>query len=280
MTADYLSFFESYAEISPLGIILMFLMTLMRIGPIMGLAPFLGAKIAPTFARAGLAIAISVIFLPIMMVNSSGLLETNMTFLGYALKEVLIGAVLGFLVAIPFYVVTSAGIYIDYLRGAAIMQSQDPSLAIQASPVGIFYNFFLIVLFFQIGGPFYFFEALRESYELIPVDSFFDQAFFNLNGAFWQTILGLINHVVSIAMQLAAPSLLAILMAEMFLGVANRLAPQVQIAFLGMSIKSLLGLFLLWAAWFFVLKQFTKQSIDWLNTIKSLIYNAHHYLSK
>ncbi len=280
MTTDYLSFFESYAEISPSGILLMFLLTLMRIGPIMGLAPFLGAKIAPTFARAGLAIAISAIFLPIVMVNSSRLLETNTAFLGYALKEILIGTILGFLVAIPFYIVTSSGIYIDYLRGAASMQSQDPSLAIQASPIGVFYNFFLIGLFFQIGGPFYFFEALRESYELIPVDSFFNETFLNLNAPFWQTILGLINHVVSISLQLAAPSLLAILMAEIFLGIANRLAPQVQIAFLGMSIKSLLGLFLLWASWFFVLKQFSKQSLDWINTIKSLIYNAHHYLSK
>ena len=50
------------------------------------------------------------------------------------------------------------------------------------------------------------------------------------------------NQIITIAIQLAAPALVAILMAEMFLGIANRLAPQVQIAFLGMSIKSLLGL--------------------------------------
>jgi len=60
-------------------------------------------------------------------------------------------------------------------------------------------------------------------------------------------------------------------MAEMFLGIANRLAPQVQIAFLGMSIKSLLGLALLWAAWFFILKQFTKQTYDWLNLINKMV---------
>ncbi|MCK4933973.1 MAG: flagellar biosynthetic protein FliR [Simkaniaceae bacterium] len=278
MTADYLSFFETYAELSPVGIILMFLMTLFRIAPIVGLAPFLGAKIAPTFARASIALSISVIFLPIVMVNSSNLLETNMAFVGFALKELLIGLVLGFLTAIPFYVVTSAGIYIDYLRGASIMQSQDPSLAIQASPIGILYNYFLILIFFQIDGPFYFFEALRESYELVPVDSFFDQSFFSLSNALWKTILGILNHIVSIGLQLAAPSLLAILMAEMFLGIANRLAPQVQIAFLGMSLKSLLGLFLLWAAWFFVLKQFAKQSFDWLKTIQTIIQQAKYFI--
>ena len=86
-------------------------------------------------------------------------------------------------------------------------------------------------------------------------------------------VFDIVNEIVTIAIQMAAPSLVAILMAEMFLGIANRLAPQVQIAFLGMSIKSLLGLALLWAAWFFILKQFTKQSYSWIELLNKLIYS-------
>jgi type III secretory pathway component EscT len=81
-----------------------------------------------------------------------------------------------------------------------------------------------------------------------------------------------VNQIITIAIQMAAPAIVSILMAEMFLGIANRLAPQVQIAFLGMSIKSLLGLSLLWAAWFFILKQFTKQAYNWLDLVNKLIY--------
>ena len=83
--------------------------------------------------------------------------------------------------------------------------------------------------------------------------------------------MDLINQIATIAIQLSAPTIVAILMAEMFLGIANRLAPQVQIAFLGMSIKSLLGLALLWTAWFFILKQFTKQTYNWLSVINKII---------
>ena len=151
------------------------------------------------------------------------------------------------------------------------MQSQDPSMQTQASPIGIFYNYILIVIFFQISGPFLFFDAVLKSYEIVPPAEYINPLFFSVKSAFWKTSMDLIHHIVSIAIQLSAPAIVAILMAEMFLGIANRLAPQVQIAFLGMSIKSLLGLALLWVAWFFILKQFTKQTYDWLGVINKMI---------
>jgi type III secretory pathway component EscT len=60
-------------------------------------------------------------------------------------------------------------------------------------------------------------------------------------------------------------------MTETFLGIANRLAPQVQIAFLGMSLKSLVGLGILCLAWFFILKQMNKLMFAWLEKLTSLM---------
>ena len=65
---------------------------------------------------------------------------------------------------------------------------------------------------------------------------------------------------------------MAVLMTEVFLGIANRLAPQVQIAFLGMSVKSLLGLTLLCAGWIFILKQVDKQTFLWLKEIDKVLF--------
>lgn len=70
-------------------------------------------------------------------------------------------------------------------------------------------------------------------------------------------------------MKLAAPAIIAILMAEMFLGIANRLAPQVQIAFLGMPLKSFLGLLLLFVGWFAILgdmKELSEQMLQQIST--------------
>lgn len=267
----YLDLFSNLPNVSIWGVVTVFFLILMRIAPIMAMAPFLGAKLAPGIARMGLAICLAIVFLPFVAVKISTPIAFNNAFIGYALKELLIGFFLGFLVTIPFYFVQASGVLIDYLRGASIMQSQDPTLQSQASPIGILYNYILIVIFFQISGPFLFFDALLQSYDIVPVNSYLNPVFFNSANPFWKIGVDIMNQIVTISIQLAAPSLVAILMAEMFLGIANRLAPQVQIAFLGMSIKSLLGLALLWAAWFFILKQFTKHTYSWLDLLNKLI---------
>ena len=271
MTGTYLDVFYALPHISWLSLLSLFFLTLMRLAPIVALAPFLGAKIAPAMARVAIAICLAVIFLPSIMVNTTHNMELSVAFAGYAVKELFIGFVLGFLVSFPFHIISSAGLLIDFLRGASVMQQQDPMLQQQASPIGILFNYILIVLFFQIGGYQHFFSGVLDSYRLIPVDAYINPDFFAKGAPFWQMATDLLNQLVTIAIQLAAPALVAILMAEMFLGIANRLAPQVQIAFLGMSLKSLLALFVLWAGWFFLLKQFVKQSNNWLQLIDNMM---------
>ncbi len=268
---DYATHFSNLSNISIWGAISLFFLVLMRLAPIMVLAPFLGAKLAPGIARMGLAICLALVFLPFIAAHVTQPIGFNNAFVLFALKELIIGFILGFFITIPFYAVQASGIYVDYLRGASIMQSQDPVMQSQASPIGILYNSILIVLFFQIGGPFLFFDAVMKSYEIIPPAGFINPLFLSVKSPFWKISFDLVNQVVTIAIQLAAPALVGILMAEMFLGIANRLAPQVQIAFLGMSLKSLLGLGVLWAAWFFILKQFAKQSYDWLEVLNKVI---------
>ncbi|WP_316359325.1 EscT/YscT/HrcT family type III secretion system export apparatus protein [Candidatus Neptunichlamydia sp. REUL1] len=270
---NYAELYSNLPNISIMQVLSVFFLIIMRIAPSLVLAPFFGAKLAPGIARMGLAICVATIFLPFIAVKTTGPIGFSNTYILYSLKEILVGLLLGFFITVPFYMVQTAGTIIDYLRGASIMQAQDPSMQTQTSPIGILFNYILIVIFFQIDGPFLFFDALMKSYELIPPDKLINPHFLSVKSNFWKVTFDLVNQIVTIAIQLAAPALVAILMAEMFLGIANRLAPQVQIAFLGMSIKSLLGLGLLFAAWYFILKQFTKQGYSWLELLNKLIYS-------
>jgi type III secretory pathway component EscT len=110
-----------------------------------------------------------------------------------------------------------------------------------------------------------------NSYQILPADSLIANSFFLEDNPFWQTLTKLLTTFTALAVQLAAPSFLAILMTETFLGIANRLAQQVQIAFLGMALKSLAGIALLWASWFFVLKQLGKQTLIWFQDLDRLL---------
>lgn len=274
---DYYNFFISYGSISPFGLLTLYLLILMRIGPIVNQAAFFGAKIAPVIARVGIMLSISLIILPIVMMQIPYELKFDHTFLGYALKELLIGIVFGFLSTIPFLIVQSTGILIDFLRGASILQAQDPTTQIQSSPIGILYNYVLIFVFYKIGGPFLFIDAIVDSYKLLPPDHIISAGFFHDSLPFWKMAINLLNQIMAMSIQFAAPSLVAILMAEVFLGIANRLAPQVQIAFLGMSIKSLLGILLLCVSWALVLKLMGKYALDWVEKLVGLLHSMKFY---
>jgi type III secretion protein T len=250
----------------------LFLLGFMRLTPICGLAPFLGAKVLPVTVRAGFAIALTAVFLPSIILNSSQSIPmVSSLFVFYSIKEILIGFILGYLCSVPFWIAQSSGIFIDYARGASSMMGQDATTQSQASPIGILLNNYLIVLFYALSGPLYFFDAIGSSFDVIGVDTFIPQAFYAKTNPFWASMIDLMNQIFTISIQLAAPCLIAILMAESFLGIANRLAPNVQISFLGMPLKSLLGLILLWAGWYVITRKLGDFSIDWIQNIHRLI---------
>jgi type III secretion protein T len=141
----------------------------------------------------------------------------------------------------------------------------------QTSPIGLLYRYVLVVLFFQIGGLDLFLSALFHSFSAFPVDAILPSYLFAQGSPFWQMTITILATFAALALQLSAPSFMAILMAETFLGIANRLAPQVQISFLGMALKSLAGLTLLWTSWFFVLQQLGKHTTAWFQQLDRLM---------
>ncbi len=274
--SGYVTLIENLQNLNYESLWRVILLTFIRVAIIVNLAPFLGGKIIPMVAKAGLALGLTFIFLPNVLYYTQMHPISDVAFVGYAAKEAFIGLILGFISAAPFYVVQSSGILIDYLRGSSMMMQQDPTMQAQSSPIGVMFNNYLIVLFYALDGPFLFFDAITTSFQLFPVDQMISPQFFKLGNPFWHSILAIVGDIFNLSIELAAPPLLAILMAEMFLGIANRLAPQVQIAFLGMSLKSLLGLGLLWAGWFFILKQMNGMSIDWMHTLQKMLTQMTH----
>jgi len=267
----WLNVIFSNPAVSLTGTLSIYLLIFARFIPIVSQCPFLGAKTVPAPIRIGLAFSLAAVIMPFSIVHATKDVPFNTIFIGLLIKELFIGFILGYLSAIPFYMIQSSGILIDFQRGASSMQQQDPTLQGQSSPIGNLFNQILIVLFFEIGGAFYFMSAVMKSFQLVPPDGWISMNFFQPNTPFWETIIGLMHQIMAISVQVAAPSLVAILMAEAFLGIVNRLAPQVQIAFLGMSLRSLLGLALLFLGWFFILKQMGIVSLDWLReTFKHL----------
>ena len=271
---DYLTYFFNISQFSPLMLLNIFLISLFRLAPIVVIPPFFGGKLIPGSVKACMLIVLVFVFLPIIVKVSPNPLQLDFSFTLLAMKELVVGFLLAFLISIPFLVVQSSGILIDYLRGASIFQVQDPSMQNQVSPIGILYNYLLIFMFYQIDGPFLFFDVMEKLYVVLPPESFLPSEFFSMQGTLFKKLTAVLNIVASLSIQLAGPGLVSILMTEMFLGIANRLAPQVQISFLGMPLKSFVGIGVIWLGFYFIMQQFSTQTLDWIKSINTLINTA------
>jgi type III secretion protein T len=270
-TDNYVSLILSMPHLKPATVLSLFFLTLARLLPIIALAPFFGAKNMPRVIRMMFGIALAAIFLPQNLMLAKQEIPFDITFIALLSKELIFGAVLGFLASVPFYMAQMAGTLIDHQRGSSSLQVTDPTTQTQTSPVGMLYNYTLIAIFFSLNGPFLFLDGVANSYQLMPVNGFLNQALFSMHTPFWKQIFQLLQMMMDISLQLCAPALIGILLTDMFLGIANRLAPQVQIVFLGISLKSWVGLALLTVAWGLIIKTMGKESISWIKQLNSFI---------
>lgn len=265
-------FLNSAIAENPMAALTLLFLFMARMLPIIALSPFFGARVLPNPVKVMLALSLFAIFLPeLLVVTTDTTLNFNLWSLTLFLKEIFVGYILGFFISIPFQIAQSSGIFIDHQRGGASLMVNDPTIQNQSSPLGTLFNMVFIVIFFYVDGPFLFIEAIITSYQVIPPDAMINHLFFAKDSPFWDREITLLNEIMIIAARLASPALIAILMTDVFLGITNRLAPQVQITFLGLPLKSLLGLGVLTIGWKTFTQELSRQGFYWIEQVRDLL---------
>lgn len=269
MTGDYVSLYmnTAFAQDDLIPFLSLMFLFMGRIFPIIALVPFFGGKLLPRPVKVTFAISLFAIFLPQLITVTKTPMDFNLILVIYLAKEVFVGLLLGFFLSIPFIIVQSAGIFIDHQRGGASLMVNDPTIQNQSSPLGTMFNLVLIYLFFMIDGPFIVLDIVSQSYNILPPDKMLTNAFFANNSQVFTKVIGIMGNVMILSTQLAAPALIMILMTDFFLGIANRLAPQVQITFLGMPLKSLLALTIVFFGWKLFNEEIISQGYKSLNAM-------------
>lgn len=156
-------------------------------------------------------------------------------------KEAFVGFLLGMLVAIPFWALEAVGFFIDNQRGASIAATINPLTGHDTSPLGVLFNQAFIVFFLAAGGLMIFLEIIYDSYRLWPVLGWWPE----LRPDSAQLALAQLDRIVRLCAVLAAPVIVAMFLAELGLALISRFAPQLQVFFLAMPIKSALAMLML-----------------------------------
>jgi type III secretory pathway component EscT len=267
----YIFLTSAFNKENPLAVLSLLMLFLGRFLPIISLSPFFGSRVMPHPVKVTFGLTMFAVFLPqLLTVTTTPIGFSSFTVI-LLIKEIFIGLVIGFIISIPFILAQNAGIIIDHQRGGASLMVNDPTVQNQSSPLGTLFNMVLIFIFFYLEGPFLFLNAIITSYDVIPPDKLINTQFFDKSSEFWTMMMQLFNQVMVISIQLAAPGLLAILMTDVFLGIANRLAPQVQITFLGMPLKSLLALAVVCFGWRLFSEELVRQCYKWLEATKQAL---------
>jgi type III secretion protein T len=281
MNEGYVSLFvnSAFYRHDPLSALTMLFLFFGRILPIISLSPFFGSRVMPHPVKVAFAICLFAIFLPKLMTVTTIPVTFNLMSVLLLMKEIFIGFTIGYLISIPFLIVQGAGLIIDHQRGGASLMVNDPTVQNQSSPFGTLFNQVLIFLFYFIDAPFQILDLIVTSYDIIPPDKFISPSFFGFNTEFWQMQMQILNKVMVVSIQLATPALLIMLMTDLFLGIANRLAPQVQITFLGMALKSLLGMAIVCIGWNLFVEEMVKGIWEWIHTISLALNMMKNALS-
>jgi len=156
-------------------------------------------------------------------------------------KEIFIGLVMGFLIAIPFWVFEAVGFVVDNQRGASLGATINPATGNDSSPMGILFNQAFMV-FFLVGGGFnLMLTLLYDSFRIWDIWEWAP----TLRRESIPLMLQQLSRMMQLVLLFAAPAVVAMFLAEVGLALVSRFAPQLQVFFLAMPIKSALALLVL-----------------------------------
>ena len=206
--------------------------------------PFFGGAAVPARVKVATATAFVVILYPSLaagLPKDGGPLPFGpLGFIALLAKEAFVGFTLGFVASLVFEAVQVAGRIIDFQRGSTMAEMFAPQLQTRVSELGQFKLQFAIVLFLAIGAHHFFIGSLLRSFEIVPALGFLHlQAGWTPVAA---SITSMTGGVIAIGVQLAAPAMVTLLLTDLFFGIVNRIAPQINVFFLSLPVKMVVGI--------------------------------------
>ena len=221
--------------------ILAAVLAMARIGGAFAICPALTESMIPGVARRAAILGFAAFMIPVIHGNMPPGEPNLWMFSMLGVKEAFIGFLLGFFAAIPFWVAENVGNFIDNQRGATMGEVYSPLSGAQVSTLGIFFTQIVSSIFFIGGVIFIFLGALYKSYLLWPV---FGEWFSFENDAPIQ-ILDALGSMLKTTVVISSPVIIIMFLATLGLGLVNRTAPQLNVFFLSMPVKSALGIAML-----------------------------------
>ena len=213
-----------------------------RIGAVLMLMPGFGVGFVPTRVRLIIALAVSLVVLPIVAPVLPPTPTTPIDLFIMLGKEIVAGLFIGVAARTMLTALQAAGMVAAYQSSLANALVNDPASQQQGALAGSFLTITALLLIFVTNLHHVMLAAIVDSYGLfvpgqpLPV------------GDFSAAAARVVGRSFLLAIQVAAPFIVVGLLFSAGIGLLNRLMPQVQMFFIIMPLQVFLGIFLLMVA--------------------------------
>lgn len=215
--------------------LLVVVIILIRVGPLLFFMPVFGSKSIPPQAKILLCLMVALVLGSSVNVSASQLPTTTLSFLLFAVNEIIFSAILAFFARLVFASIQLAGQMIGIQMGMGMAGVMDPQFGIQVSLVGQFWNIIAYLIFLAVDGHHIFFRTIVESYTWVAPGTLY------LSEATYNGILKGISHMFILAVKIMAPAGAAVFFAHVGMGIIAKTVPQVPVLIVGMPVNIVLG---------------------------------------
>lgn len=221
----------------PLATIEVLMLAGVRIAAFLVIAPPFSSRAVPGRIKAMLALGLGLAVAPRagQAAGAGGSIEAGTaSFLGDIVMQVLIGGALGFLVALAFAAVQSAGNLIDLFGGFQLAAAFDPANMSNGAQFARLYQMTAIVLLVASDAHQIVIGGLLRTFDALPLGTGLDLAKMGVAAT-----EGLTQMFLA-ALQIAGPLIVVLFLADVGLGLLTRVAPALNAFALGFPLKILL----------------------------------------
>ncbi len=214
-----------------------FLLVFARISAFMFVAPFFSMSNTPRRLRAGFSIIVAVLLYNVITDRN---VPEYATVLGYSilvLKETITGLLVGLGANICMSIVHFGGKVADMEVGLSMVQLFDPMTREGTGFTGTLYQYILVLIMLITNMHYFFLRAIVETYTLIPIGG----AKFS-SEKIMTTMVQFMTDFITISFRLCLPVVAAMLLLNAVLGVLAKTAPQINMFSVGIQIKLIIGL--------------------------------------
>ncbi|MBR5317924.1 MAG: flagellar biosynthetic protein FliR [Lachnospiraceae bacterium] len=217
-----------------------FMLIFCRVSCLIYAVPFFSMNNTPRRVRVGLSFVVTLLLYYAMLEKPVLVYSTLLEYAVLVLREAIVGLLMGFACNICTTVVGFAGRIIDMETGLSMASLMDPTTRENMSITGMIYNYAIMLILIITGIYEYIMKALNESFQLIPIGG----AVLN-SDRLLDAMLKFMADYVLIAFRICLPMFAVMIVLNALLGILAKVAPQMNMFAVGMQMKVLIGLSLL-----------------------------------